>query len=45
MVVVEGKMSKTQQKFEEFIDKSSYCCLYVIVVVLIVALALIIILV
>lgn len=40
----ETNMSKTRKKFEDFIDKSSYCCLWILIIVFIVTLALIIIL-
>ena len=40
----ESKMVKTRKKFENFIEKSSFCCLYVVIIVEIVVLALVLLL-
>jgi len=38
----ETKMSKTRKKFDEFIEKGSFCCLYIVILMEIIALFLVI---
>lgn len=43
--VTENKMARARTKFDEFIEKSNFCCLYIFILIEIVALFLIILLV
>lgn len=40
--VTEEKMVRTRGKFDEFLERSSFCCLYIIIIVLLVLLFLVI---
>lgn len=40
--ITDKKMSKTRKKFDEFIEKSNFCCLYIVILLEIIALFLVI---